>query len=221
MSPTDPATSAAARTTEVARAVARRSLERRELVAVDEVERLLQAGRDVLGNTSSARVSDIVRVAGLSNNAFYRHFGSKDELVDAIIQDGTRRLASYATHQMSKHRSPEAQVRRWINCLMDQARDPDVARQTRALLAAGRRSAGATEPRERGGVDLLAVPLHGPLRELGSIDPDRHAVYLADLTLGVLNRALARDVAPSRADVEALTRFCLAGITGTVGRSDR
>ena len=206
----------------VARAVARRSLERRELAAVDEVERLLRAGLAALADTSTARVSDIVRVAGLSNSAFYRHFSSKDELVEAIMQDGARRLASYAAHQMSKHDSAEAKVRRWVECVMAQARDPVVAAQTRAMLtASGATSSPRVAAGERRGADLLAAPLREPIAVLGSRDPDRHAVYVAELALAVLNRALAGDAAPTAADVDTLTRFCLVGIDGSPGKVGR
>ena len=59
------------------------------------------------GTTSRPRVADIVAAAGLSNDAFYRHFASKDALVAAILEDGTARLRSYLDHQMAKARRPE------------------------------------------------------------------------------------------------------------------
>ena len=40
------------------------------------------------GTTSRPRVADIVAEAGLSNDAFYRHFASKDALVAALVEDG-------------------------------------------------------------------------------------------------------------------------------------
>ena len=63
------------------------------------------------GTTSRPRVADIVEAAGLSNDAFYRHFPSKDALVAAILDDGAERLQGYLDHQMAKARGPEAQVR--------------------------------------------------------------------------------------------------------------
>ena len=51
-----------------------------------EVRRLLDAGFEVMRRTGNVnpRVSEIVRDAGLSNQAFYRHFASKDELLVAF-----------------------------------------------------------------------------------------------------------------------------------------
>ena len=41
-------------------------------------------------------------VSGLSNDAFYRHFPSKDALVAALLEDGAERLAGYVAHQMAQ-----------------------------------------------------------------------------------------------------------------------
>ena len=48
------------------------------------------------------RVTDIVREAGLSNQAFYRHFRSKDELLVAVLADGQRRLVETLRQHMDK-----------------------------------------------------------------------------------------------------------------------
>src|SRR5215813_13175613 len=96
---------------------AQEALAKREAAYADEVRRLLDAGLDVMrrcGTTSRPRVADIVAAAGLSNDAFYRHFRSKDALVAALVDEGALRLQSYLEHQMSKDASPEAQVRRWV-----------------------------------------------------------------------------------------------------------
>src|SRR5580704_10590609 len=63
----------------------------------DEVDRLIRAGVAVMerAETANPRVSEIVEVAGLSNQAFYRHFRSKDELLLAILDGGQRRLVGY------------------------------------------------------------------------------------------------------------------------------
>ena len=79
------------------------------------------------------RVADIVAAAGLSNDAFYRHFRSKDDLVNALLDDGAERLRGYLAHQMAKARTPEAQVRRWVEGVLAQA-DGDIAAATLAVL---------------------------------------------------------------------------------------
>ncbi|HET6952867.1 MAG TPA: helix-turn-helix domain-containing protein, partial [Acidimicrobiales bacterium] len=122
---------------DVAARIASRTLAARAPDYSGEVRRLLDAGREVMrrnGTAARARVADIVATAGLSNDAFYRHFASKDMLVAAILEDGTVRLRSYLAHQMAKEATPEAQVRRWVEGVLSQATDDDTAATTLAVL---------------------------------------------------------------------------------------
>ena len=103
---------------------AQEALARREAAYAEEVRRLLDAALGVMrecGTASRPRVADIVAAAGLSNDAFYRHFRSKDALVAALVDDGALRLRSYLDHQMAKASTPDAQVRRWVEGVMSQA----------------------------------------------------------------------------------------------------
>src|SRR5262245_61862471 len=109
--------------TDVAERIAQQSMAKRGANYADEVRRLLDAGLEVMrrcGTTSRPRVSDIVAAAGCSNDAFYRHFPSKDALVVAILEDGAQRLRSYLSHQMAKEAAPERQVRRWVEGVLAQ-----------------------------------------------------------------------------------------------------
>jgi len=93
----------------VAERIAQRTLAPRGAEYADEVRRLLDAGLEVMrqgGTDRRPRVADIVAEAGLSNDAFYRHFPSKDALVTAILEDGAERLCSYLAHQMTKSPDP-------------------------------------------------------------------------------------------------------------------
>ncbi len=163
------------------------------------------------GTTSRPRVSDIVAAAGLSNDAFYRHFASKDALVTAILEDGAERLGGYLAHQMAKERSPEGKVRRWVEGVLSQA-DKDIAATTLAVLwngggagdglAAGRHFASAP----------LASLLREPLRELGSQDPELDSSLAAHATRGRLSDFLWQGVTPSKAEVDHIVGFCLGAV---------
>src|SRR5260370_11006206 len=86
------------------RAVDRRLASAQELAETD-VRALMDAGLALLRAEApgrSPRVADIVAAAGLSNDAFYRYFASKDDLVAAIVEDGSRRLVTSAPHHMRK-----------------------------------------------------------------------------------------------------------------------
>src|SRR5690606_11725226 len=103
--PDSPNRASDAGTNAVTARIARQWVERRGVDHEGEVRRLLDAALDVVrrcGTTSRPRVADIVAAAGVSNDAFYRYFPSKDALFAAILEDGTERLQSYLAHQMAK-----------------------------------------------------------------------------------------------------------------------
>src|SRR6476620_11124420 len=159
---------------DVADRVARQALDKRRAAYATEVRRLLDAALEVMrrrGTTSRPRVADIVAAAGLSNDAFYRHFSSKDQLVAAILADGGERLCSYLDHQMAKAGSPAGAVRAWVDGVLAQAADDEVAATTLAVMWNG----GSVGEVLGAGRPSIAAPLAALLREpfaqLGSADP--------------------------------------------------
>jgi AcrR family transcriptional regulator len=197
---------------------AEQALAKREAQYASEVRRLLDAALRLMreaGTASSPRVADIVAAAGLSNDAFYRHFPSKEALVAAIIEDGAERLRSYLAHQMSKAATPEAKVRRWVEGVMAQAADDDIATTTRAVLWNGGRisdNLGANRPTHAA---TLATLLHEPFAALGSTDPETDALLASHATVGTMSDLLGRGARPTRAQIDQTVAFCLAGIRRT------
>lgn len=198
---------------DVAARIARQTLTRRGADYAGEVRRLLDAALDVMrrcGTTSRPRVADIVAAAGLSNDAFYRHFPSKDALVAALLEDGTARLRSYLAHQMAKEATPDGQVRRWVEGVLDQAADEDIAATTLAVLWNGG-SVGERLPSERPTASRpLAELLHRPFAELGSPRPDLDAELAAHAVVGRLSDHLWERSRPSPDTVDHITDACLA-----------
>lgn len=211
---------------DVATRIAQRTLAEREAGYAAEVRTLLEAGREVMrrcGTASRPRVADIVAEAGLSNDAFYRHFASKDALVTAILEDGAAQLASYLSHQMAKEPTPDGQVRRWVEGVLAQA-DGEVAATTLAVLWNG----GSVGDGLASGRHFATAPVAGLLRQpfasLGSGDPALDASLAAHATLGILSDRLWQRTQPSRAEVDAVVAFCLrvAGPgRGTPSRRER
>jgi AcrR family transcriptional regulator len=192
----------------------RRSLAKREGEYAGEVRRLLDAALEVMhdcGISSRPRVADIVAAAGMSNDAFYRHFRSKDDLVNALLEDGAERLRGYLAHQMAKARTPEAQVRRWVEGVLGQA-DGDVAAATLAVLWNGSSAQGGLAVGRHFAAVPLASLLHEPFSELGSEVPDLDAALAAHATLGFLSDCLWRRLAPSRAEIDRVVDFCLRAV---------
>jgi AcrR family transcriptional regulator len=202
--------------------IAQRALAKRGATYASEVRRLLDAGLEVMrlaGPTGRPRVSDIVAASGLSNDAFYRHFPSKDALVAAILQDGADRLRSYLAHRMSKAPTPEAKVRAWVDGVLSQAADDEVARATMAVLwNAG--TIGHPLPSGHGAISRpVAALLHEPLARMGVERPTQDASLVAHAVIGLLSDYLTEGLRPTKADIDHAARFCLAGAGHPTGRA--
>lgn len=192
--------------------VAQRTLANRGHDYTAEVRRLLDAGREVMrrcGTGTRPRVADIVAEAGLSNDAFYRHFASKDALVGAILDDGAERLRSYLTHQMAKETHPDEQVRRWVTGVLGQARDATGAATTLAVLW----NAGNVPDGSSGPEAILAPLLETPFVDLGSDEAALDASLVAHAVIGRLSDHLRAGSRPTRSEIARVTAFCLAAVT--------
>ncbi|HLG92826.1 MAG TPA: TetR/AcrR family transcriptional regulator [Acidimicrobiales bacterium] len=190
-----------------------RALARRYSAYAEEVERLIRAGVAVMrrGGGAEPRVGDIVAEAGLSNQAFYRHFRSKDELLMAILDDGQRQLVSYLRHQMAKEAAPAGKVRRWVEGIMAQAADPAAAENTRAVVANTDRVKHRFPVELTGADEVICAPLRQVLEEAGSTDPGRDAQAIYRMVMASMHACLIRQAPPTRRDVDHLVAFALAG----------
>jgi AcrR family transcriptional regulator len=190
-------------------AVRRRAGARGAAVA-EEVRRLLDAGLDLMIRSGRApTVAEIVRAAGVTNDAFYRAFAGKDELVAAIVDDGARRLLAHAGRRRDGARDPRQQVRRVVDAVLRQAVDPTIATQTRAVLA----GVALTGPvRAVGQMQLaagVAELLHAPFEQLGRRDPRRDALAVAHAVVGLMEHFLWSVQPPTKADVDHIHAFAL------------
>ena len=188
--------------------IAAATMAKRGAVYSDEVRRLLDAALEVISRTSAPRVADIVAAAGLSNDAFYRHFRSKDALIAAVIEDGTERLAAYIEHQMGKESEPAAQVRRWVEAVMSQAR-ADIAGPTLAVVGNGNQTAGEGY---HGAAPRLAQLLVGPVSALGCSAPELAASLAAHAVVGRMSQYLWAGEVPSSEELDQIAEFVLRAL---------
>jgi AcrR family transcriptional regulator len=201
------------------RAVERALGERRAAYA-DEVQRLLAATFALIERTGELepRVGDIVREAGLSNQAFYRHFASKQALLVAVLDEGVRILAGYLAHRMRSAATPGERVREWLRGLLEQALSPAGARATRPFALARGRLAEAFPDEVAESERELTALVRDALRaakatgELPDADPEGDAETLYHLAMGWLQARLAGAPAPERRDAERLVAFALGGL---------
>jgi AcrR family transcriptional regulator len=186
--------------------LADRSLADRHETYAAEIRTLLDAALTVMRReeTIDPRVSDIVRTAGLSNQAFYRHFRGKDELLVALLDDGRQRLLATIERRMARADGPAEQVRAWIAVVLAQARDPEAAAATRPFAINGDRLAVQFPEETLRSRDRLIDPLR-------DIVGDADAVAVYHLAMGTVHDALVSRRVPTRAEVDHVVAFCLKG----------
>lgn len=199
-----------------------RSLHRRRAAYENEVERLVAASLQLIREQGrlEPRVSEIVAAAGLSNQAFYRHFQSKDELLLAVLDEGVRLLAGYLRHRMERAPTPEAGIREWIAGLLEQALNSEAAAATRPFAVSRARLAELfpeeVEASERQLTQLLrdaiAAASGAPPDSPADAAAERDADAIYTLAMGWVQRRLAQPALVSRGDAEHIVDFALRGL---------
>jgi AcrR family transcriptional regulator len=195
-------------------AIADRGVADRRAAYATEARRLIDAAFVVMRRTGNIdpQVRAIVREADLSNQAFYRHFPSKDALLLAVLADGQRQLVAYLHRRVATTSDPAEQVQRWVSGVMAQARDREAAEATRPFACNSARLADLF-PADLAACRAELVASLGPaVRARGGSDEDAELIY--DLAFARMNDAIAHRRIPPRGEVQRLVDFCLAGITG-------
>ncbi len=197
-----------------------RTLSRQRLAYENEVSSLVAATLVLIERTGDIEptVSEIVRESGLSNQAFYKHFRSKDELFVAVLDEGMRILGSYLDHQMRIESDPTRRVRAWLAGLVEQALNPEAAAATRPFTLSrdhlAKRFATEVAASERQLTGLLASAIQEAVDagEMPCANAERDAESLYHLAMGWIHARLRESEAPDRKDAERLIDFALAGL---------
>ena len=92
----------------LARRAVERSVADRHAEYTQEMRRIVEATYDLIERTGSLDPSlrDILAHTGLSTQAFYRLFRSKDELLLVLLDDGRRTLVDYLSARMATEPTP-------------------------------------------------------------------------------------------------------------------
>jgi AcrR family transcriptional regulator len=190
-----------------------------------EIRTIIDATYRVIARTSSLDPSmrDILREAGLSTPAFYRHFKGKDELLLVLLDDGRRHLASYLAHRMAKHRSPRAKVEAWIRGVIAQAADPTAADRTRPFIAHLPRLADRYPGAHSTSLQVLVDPLITPIATITgrprTAAADANLVAL--VALGTMEAHLRERTYPTAKDADHVVRFSLRALEPQAPRRGR
>jgi AcrR family transcriptional regulator len=204
----------------VAVRVARRGVAEREQAYAEEVRRLLDAAFSVMRASGELepRVSDIVRESGLSNQAFYRHFSGKDALFLAVLEDGQRQLVEYLERRMRDVPDGIPRVRRWVEGVLEQARNRDAAERTRPFAVNGTRLRDRFPAESGQAAELLLAPLREAIAVFGG-DAERDADAIYHLAMGSMNEHLLNRTTPSGDDIAHIVQFALGGINAAKSRT--
>ena len=217
-----------------------RSIQDRRASSQSEIERLIAATFRVIERSGQLepKVSEILSEAGLSNQAFYRHFRGKRELLVAVLDDGIRELADYLTGRMRliepealPARSDDAEadssagtdalqaVTEWIRGMAAQTQDPESARASRPFAMARGRLAESFPSAVAASEKRVTAPLRDALeraKQVGAmpeVAPEEEAEALYHLMMGWVEARLVEGRAPAASEVERLEAFILAGLT--------
>jgi AcrR family transcriptional regulator len=190
-------------------AAATASRRRRPDYAV-EVQALIDAARAVIARTGRARVADIVAEAGLSNDAFYRHFASKDALVAALSEQATERIAAGLGRRMAAEPTPEAQVRCWLDGLLAQVDETHAAGNVAVLGTSSSLNTAIPTGDHTRTRQPLAELLQEPFAALGSPDPAFDAELVTHAVTNRIAGHLYEHTRPSADEADYLLAFCLS-----------
>ena len=194
----------------------------RRFEAAEEIELIFNAAFEVMrrNDYQEVTVADILAEAGMATRSFYRHFGSKDELLCAMYRRDAERAAGRLTARVESAGSPREALEAWVDEILSFGFNRARARRAAVLGSPGAmRAQGSSEEARHAGA-LLTAPLVSILdrgRKDGAFpraEPKSDARMITAFTLDAagLNGASVRQ---SQADARrAVLSFILRAVSG-------
>ncbi len=202
----------------LARRAAERAIAGRQAEIAGEIRRIVDCTLVLIERTGTVDPSlrEILAETGLSTQAFYRHFRSKDELLLVILDDGRRQLVSYLEHRMAAVDEPRQKVGEWVRGVLAQGTNETAASRTRPFVASEDRLAQAFPAEHAASVDLLIDQLVTVIASMGArrgdADARADAAAVYELAFGRLRHHLVRGTRPTDHEIDHLVSFSLGGI---------
>ena len=182
-----------------------------------EFDRLVSATRDVMSEhgTVDPTIGQVLAVAGLSTNACYRHFPTKDDLLVELVMQAGANTRSFLSHRMAREDTPRDRVIAWIEGMFDLLRTGSSLRANRPFLFAHPRLIARFPNEIAANIDLLVEPLASAIDDLRpgshqqSLD-DAHLLYHQVFSI-LLDRA-AMDRLSDAAEVKRVVEYSLRAL---------
>ena len=162
---------------------------------------------------------ELAKEAGVALQTFYRHFGGKDQLLLAVLEDMIDRHTAIYEKMMSDLPNPVERLRRYIAAAVESLGDGSTmarfitAEHWRLLQLFPEDVSRATRPF----MDLVARELETASRAglLAPNDVEHDAEFLAKLVMSVFHHyAFVPTGETAEAIADRLWKFCLTGIGG-------
>lgn len=171
-------------------------------------ERLLEAARDAFADARETgqpvTLEQVARRAGVGIGTLYRHFASREALVEALYREEVEQLCARVETLLAAHR-PDVALRMWMDCFADYVEaKQEMGDALRALIDAG--VVTAAKSRER----LAGALRH--LLEVGAADGTLRADLRAeDLVTAIVGVVSATAIAGGREQLGRLFDLVLDG----------
>lgn len=161
---------------------------------------VLDAARDILVEVGgeALSLSDVAARVGLARSSLYQYFASRQDLLDALVEDLFPRWSQTVTEAMEAERTPTRRVLSYVNANLRLVADGEHV--VAGALAAASPGMDFAD-RSRVMHEQIMAPLTGALGELGVPDP----VATAELVNAVVHKA-SRMIETGVAEKDARTR---------------
>jgi AcrR family transcriptional regulator len=160
-------------------------------------------------------IATVLDRANLSTRAFYRHFGSKEELVAAVFVETARGEKRRLRRRMATATTEIEEVTAWIDGRLDLAFDNSIGSDLRRLsLEAQSQSPGLVQPAYAEMLKPLGDALQRGLRAgvFHHVDPVTDAQFIHGVVWAGINQQWAAGDCDRDALRERIVRFCLRGL---------
>jgi AcrR family transcriptional regulator len=175
-------------------------------------DRLLQVALSEFTRMGSAATLDaIAKTAGVGPGTLYRHFPTREALVEAVYRNEVTRVCEAAPALLDEH-APAAALRTWMDRFIDyMTTKTGMADALRALMVDGETCFAESRERLRSAIAVLveAGARDGTLRS--DVDP-------ADVLAALIGVALAAGQPDQREQAGRLLDLLMAGLRPTASR---